>query len=153
MVFVSWGTINAMDPVVINSAVSIPSRELLLSFDRSPGPGGQNVNRVNTRVELRFHVANSRALSAEQRRRLSESLTSRLTASGYLIIRSSRFRSQGRNIQDCIEKFSALLSKGLRPPPAPRRQTKPSRGSIARRMESKRLKSRQKTLRRPPPLD
>ena len=142
-----------MDPVDITKTLSVPPGEIHFSFDRSPGPGGQNVNRVNTRAELRFRVSDSRAFSAEQRKRLLEFLSSRLTSAGDLIIRSSRFRSQHRNRQDCLEKFAALVKKGLRPPPAPRRPTKPSRASMARCMESKRLKSRKKVLRQRPALD
>ena len=111
------------------------------------------MNRVNTRVELRFRVADSRTLRTQQRQRLTATLGSRLTGAGDLIVRSSRFRSQARNRQDCLDKFVAIIRDGLRPPPPPRRPTRPSKASITRRIQAKKLKGQKKGLRRRPTPD
>ena len=142
-----------MDFVQISERVRIPMAELRFSFDRSSGPGGQHVNKVNTRVELRFAPASSAALTEEQRRRLGSSLRGRLTRDGSLIVRSSRFRSQLRNRHDCLEKFAQLLADALRPPPPPRRRSRPGRAAVARRLQSKKLQSLKKTRRSRPGLD
>lgn len=142
-----------MESLFVDYTLTIPLKELHLSFNRSPGPGGQNVNHLNTRVELRFRPADSQALSSEQKRRLVSFLRSQLTLVGDLIVRSSRYRSQARNRQDCLEKLKTLLHRGLAPPRPKRRPTKPSRAAMARRMDAKRLKSQRKSLRRRPSLD
>lgn len=137
----------------ITSDLYLPQGELRFSFDRSPGPGGQNVNKVNTRAELRFDVGSSRALSDEQRQGLYRALASRLTGDNTLIVRSSRYRSQYRNRLDCQDKLAALLAEALRPPPPKRRRTRPGRAAIARRLQNKRRKATKKGLRRPPTQD
>lgn len=141
-----------MAALQINRDLSIPADELAFSFDRSPGPGGQNVNKVSTRAELRFSVAGSRVLSTDQRQRLLTSLGHRLSAEGVLVLRSSRYRSQARNREDCLTKLAVILTAGLAPPPPPRRPTRPRRAAVARRLETKRKQSQRKVLRRRPPL-
>ena len=142
-----------MDFVQISERVRIPMAELRFSFDRSSGPGGQHVNKVNTRVELRFEPASSAALTEDQRRRLGSSLRGRLTRDGSLIVRSSRFRAQRRNRHDGLENFAQLLADALRPPPPPRRRSRPGRAAVARRLQSKKLQSLKKTRRSRPGLD
>jgi len=137
----------------ITADLYLPPGELRFSFDRSPGPGGQNVNKVNTRAELRFDVGSSRALSSEQRQQLYRRLADRLTRDHTLIVRSSRHRSQYRNRLDCQDKLAALLAEALRPPPPRRRRTRPGRAAMARRLENKRRKAAKKGLRRRPGLD
>ncbi|MFA6110228.1 MAG: alternative ribosome rescue aminoacyl-tRNA hydrolase ArfB [Candidatus Latescibacterota bacterium] len=141
-----------MAALQVSQDLSIPVDELAFTFDRSPGPGGQNVNKVSTRAELRFSVAASRALSEDQRQRLLAHLGGRLSAEGVLVLRSSRYRSQARNREDCLAKLVAILTVGLTPPPLPRRPTRPRRGAVARRLETKRKQSQRKVLRRRPPL-
>jgi len=141
-----------VEALFITRSLKIPLSELSFSFGRSPGPGGQNVNKLNTRAELRFDLKSSSSLSEDQRQRLMASLGSRLTRSGMLIVRSSRFRTQGRNKEDCLSKFAALLAEHLKPPPPKRRPTRPSRGAVARRLESKRRQAQKKALRRRPSL-
>jgi ribosome-associated protein len=139
-----------VDALRITPALQIPAAELRFTFDRSPGPGGQNVNKVNTRAELRFDVATSPSLTEEDRHRLLAGLGPRLTQAGLLIVRSSRFRSQKRNQDDCLAKLADLLSVQLAPPPPVRRPTRPHRGAVARRLEGKRRRSESKALRRHP---
>ena len=139
-----------METLTITNSLEIPFSELRFSFDRSPGPGGQNVNKLNTRAELRFDLQASPPLSDDQRQRLAAGLASRLTREGVLIVRSSRFRTQNRNREDCLEKFAALLTHHLRPPPPKRRPRRPSRAAAARRMDRKKRQSQKKNLRRRP---
>ena len=142
-----------MDDIAITSRLTIPASEFRFSFDRSPGPGGQNVNKLNTRVELCFDVRNSRSLTEPQRARIVERLGRRLSNDGLLRIRSSRHRTQLRNKQDCIQKLAAKLAEVLKPPPAKRRPTQPSRAELTRRREAKRQNSAKKQLRKRPNID
>lgn len=139
-----------MDAVHITPRLHIPLAELSFSFDRSPGPGGQNVNKLNTRAELRFNPRESPSLNPTQQQRLETGLKSRLTQNGVLIIRSSRFRTQRRNKEDCLEKFAALLAKHLQPPPPKRRPTRPGRTAVARRLQDKKYQSQKKDQRQHP---
>ena len=142
-----------MNTLEILPDLHLPLAELLFSFDRSPGPGGQNVNKTNTRAELRFDLEHSPSLNPAQRERLQAALSSRLSQEGFLILQSSRFRSQLRNREDCLEKFASLLAFHLQPPPPPRRPTRPGRAAKARRLSHKKSHSNKKLLRRPPHLD
>lgn len=142
-----------MSALQILPDLHIPLAELVFSFDRSPGPGGQHVNKTNTRAELRFDLEHSPSLNPLQRQRLMEALAPRLSQEGMLILRSTRFRSQLRNREDCLEKFASLLAFHLQPPPPPRRPTRPGRAAKARRLNHKKSHSNKKLLRRPPHLD
>jgi ribosome-associated protein len=148
--FFSFSRLLPMETLIVSKNLEIPLAELRFSFDRSPGPGGQNVNKLNTRAELRFDLKNSPTLSEDLRQRLSSSLAARLTQDGVLIVRSSRFRTQHRNRQDCLEKLAALLAVHLRPPPVKRRPKRPSRAAVARRLENKNRQAQKKDLRRRP---
>lgn len=121
--------------------------ELQFSFSRSSGPGGQNVNKVNSKVELRFDIANSALLNAEQKQILTTKLGSKINSEGILIITSQRSRSQLANKEDVAERFRQLIIKALTPT-KPRRKTNPSRASIEKRLEYKRLKSEIKQTRK-----
>ena len=136
-----------MEPLRINSRLVLPAEELRVSFARSSGPGGQNVNKVETQVILRFSVAGSRALGEYRRNRLLERLKSRLTAGGELILRSSRTRSRQRNLEDARERLARLLAEGLRVDAA-RKPTRPTASSKRRRMEAKRRRGDLKRGRR-----
>ena len=106
-----------MEPLRVTSRLVIAPEELAVSFSRSGGPGGQNVNKVETRVTLRFHVANSPALSEPQRARALERLGARLTAEGELILSSSRTRQRARNLEDARERLAVLLGGTQAPAP------------------------------------
>ena len=135
-------------PLRVSRSVLIPERELRWRFSRSSGPGGQSVNTADSRVELSFDVARSSALGPVQRSRALERLSRRLV-DGVLTVTASAERSQMQNRQAARERLAAVVAKAIAPPPAKRRPTKPSKGAIERRLESKRRRSRTKRLRRP----
>ncbi len=135
--------------VRINDELEIPDDELRFTFSRSSGPGGQNVNKVETRVTLAFDVAGSPSLTDEQKRRLSEVLGNRMTGEGVLLLSSQRSRSRAANQRDTVARFAELLAAALEPE-TPRVPTKVPRRARKRRLESKRRRARVKALRQPP---
>ena len=135
------------DDLRVTDSVVIPESELTWRFSRSSGPGGQSVNTSDTRVEVRFDIEESRALSAHQKARVVDRLAGRLT-DGVLTIASSEQRSQWQNRQAVRSRLRETLASALAPPPPRRRATRPSRSSVEKRLSSKRLRSRTKQLRR-----
>lgn len=123
------------------------SSELSFSFTRSSGAGGQNVNKVNTKVELRFSIPNSQLLSADEKEILKLKLATRINNDGDLVITSQTERSQLKNKEAAIKKFYALIVKALTPRKK-RKATKPSASAVAQRLDNKRLQSRKKTSRK-----
>lgn len=132
----------------INRALVIPAAELSESFSRSSGPGGQNVNKVASKVELRWNLVASGALSERDRAWLVHRLGSSLTASGELVVRASRTRDQARNRAEARERLAEQVRDAL---VRPRRRvaTRPSRGSIERRITGKKRRGDVKRARRP----
>ena len=121
----------------ITPRLSIPDAELVERFVRSSGPGGQNVNKVATAVELRFDIANSPSLPEALRERLLARRDRRITDEGVLVISAQRFRTQERNRQDARERVAACIAAGLQVA-APRVATRPTRASKERRLSGKR---------------
>ena len=126
-----------MQDLVINDRVTIPGSELSIAFSRSGGPGGQNVNKVSSKVDLRWSVGTSTALSEEDRAWLLQKLRSKLTGDGTLIVTSTITRDQLQNRDDATAKL-VLIVKAALDRPKPRRATKVSRGAKRRRVADKR---------------
>ena len=132
--------------IQITRSIFLDERELEVSFVRASGPGGQNVNKVSTAVELRWNVALSPALSEPVRARLMKLAGRRLTLDGVLIIQADQFRSQDRNRADALDRLIRLVREAAIVP-IPRRPTRPTLGSKKRRLESKGKRGDLKKLR------
>ncbi len=130
----------------MNIHILVDAQEITFSFIRSPGPGGQNVNKVATAVLLRFNVKHSPLLSEPLKQRLLTLVGRKLTQRGDLLIKACRYRSQARNKQDALERLQALLTRASMTPKK-RRKTKPSDASQERRLRTKKLHSKNKSLR------
>jgi ribosome-associated protein len=138
--------------LVIGERLRIPLSEFQFSYARAGGPGGQNVNKVSSKVLLRWDVAHSRSLPDDVRSRFAARFGRRLTASGELLLTSQRFRDQARNVADCLEKLRAMLAEVERAPRR-RRATRPHRGSVERRLHAKRIHGLKKEHRGRPARD
>jgi len=137
--------------IQVTPSIAIDESELHEDFMRASGAGGQNIQKVETAVQLRFDVANSPNLPAPVRSRLGTLAGRRMTKAGVLIISAQRHRTQERNRADALERLLALIREAAAPPP-PRRKTRPTLGSKLRRLEGKKLRSGVKSLRGAPDL-
>ena len=130
----------------IDSSLRIDERELTFDYIRAAGPGGQNVNKVATAVQLRFDIWENNSLPIDVKARLVKLAGRRVTSEGILIIEARRFRTQEQNRADAITRFIALVRKSLEAP-KPRHKTRPTAGSREKRLQSKKKRSEVKKTR------
>ena len=138
--------------IFVNDRISLADDEVSERFVRSPGPGGQNVNKVATAVQLRFDARGSRSLPEDVRVRLLDLAGARATKHGEIVIDAHRFRTRERNREDALERLVSLVRRAAEVA-KPRRPTRPSLAAVQRRTEDKRRRSRLKRTRQPPVQD
>ena len=132
-----------MADLIVNPRLTSPERELNLSTARSSGPGGQNVNKVNSKVTLRWNPDQCGALDPAWRRRFLARFGNRINREGEIVLHSDRFRDQGRNLTDVRQKLAAMLRE-CQSPPKTRKATRPTKGSQRRRLDEKKRHSMKK---------
>ncbi|MET3520076.1 aminoacyl-tRNA hydrolase [Mesorhizobium sp. M4B.F.Ca.ET.215.01.1.1] len=135
------------EKIIIADNVVIHPGDLHEDFIRSSGPGGQNVNKVATAVQLRFDAANAEGLPERVRERTIKLAGQRATKDGVVVIEAGRFRTQEQNRADARARLTALVAKAAEPPPPPRKKTRPSKGAVERRLKTKAGRSTVKKLR------
>ena len=138
--------------IAITPHITLDESEISERFVRASGPGGQNVNKLATAVQLRFDVRRSPSLSDDVRSRLERLAGRRLTRDGVLVITAQRFRTQERNREDALSRLIELI-RAATVPPVPRRPTRPTAGSRLRRLDSKKRRSEVKALRGAKPAE
>jgi len=137
------------EPLTINEQIVIPGGDLVWAAVRASGPGGQNVNKVSSKVELRFNLAGTGVLAEEVRARLGAMCANRLDAAGWIMVTSQKTRDQPRNLEDCRLRLKALVLRALEVPKA-RRPTRPSLGAKVRRLTDKKITGARKVTRQAP---
>jgi ribosome-associated protein len=140
------------EPIRIATGIVVPEGAIEWRAVRSSGPGGQNVNKVASKVELRADLAAVSGLTAPARARLRAIAAARLDADGWLLVTSQRTRDQLRNLEDARDKVKKLVERAMKAP-RPRRLTQPSRGAVERRLKGKRVRSVVKRTRQAGPDD
>ena len=131
----------------VNPHIFVPRTEFEFRFDRSSGPGGQNVNKVNTKATLHWAVEETDSLPEAVRRRFVKEFSNRINKDGQLVISSDRYRDQSKNIDDCLQRVRAMILQ-VATPPKRRKKTKPSLASKRRRLEQKKRRAKTKELRK-----
>ncbi len=138
---------HADDRIIVAADAVIHPDDLEESFIRASGPVGQNVNKVATAVQLRFDAANAAGLSERVRERVIKFAGQRATKDGVIVIEAARFRTQEQNRADARARLAALVARAAEPPPPPRKKTKPTKGSVERRLKAKAGRSTVKKMR------
>lgn len=131
------------DDIFINETVTIPAAELTFLASRSSGPGGQHVNKTDSRIQVRWNLESSSVLSIYQKNILRRALRARLTESGDILLASDMHRSQRRNREEVCQRLAAMIRENI-VPPKPRKKTRPTRASKERRLDEKKKRSRLK---------
>ena len=143
---------NSSEPLRVNSRIVIPASELRFSFVRSSGPGGQNVNKVNSKAQLRWSVTGSQSLPEDVRSRVLSRFSRRINDRGEIVLTSQRYRDQARNVGDCLTKLREMLALAAAPPKR-RKKTRPPRSASETRLRDKRAKAEKKRGRGRPAED
>lgn len=138
--------------LTVSPTVEIPDEEFEITYARSGGPGGQNVNKVNSKAVLRWNVSATPSLPFGVKNRFLAKFENRLTTDGFILVTSQKTRDQGKNVEDCREKLKEMILEVVTPPTI-RKKTKPSFAAVQRRTESKRLNSSKKQSRKAPKGD
>ena len=137
-----------MEDLFVSARLTIPSRQLTMSAARSSGPGGQNVNKVNSKVTLRWSPSSCESLDPAWKRRFLSRYATRINREGELVLHSEKYRDQGRNLADARKKLSDMLLD-CQEAPKKRKATRPSRSSQRRRLDQKKQQSQKKQSRKP----
>lgn len=132
--------------------IKVPIKEFEFTFARSGGPGGQNVNKVNSKAILRWPVSASSSIDEAVKERFCERYANRISSDGDLIISSQRYREQSKNVGDCLDKLKSML-ESVEEEPVSRKPTKTPKAVRQKRVDEKRQRSVKKRLRRPPPVE
>jgi len=133
--------------LVVSDRIRIPLREIGFRYVRSSGPGGQNVNKVSSKAELRWPIDSSESLPPDVRERFLARYGARVNVAGELVLTSDRHRDRERNREDCLERLRTMLA-AVAEPPRPRKRTRPGRGAVERRLDQKRARGAIKKERR-----
>ena len=136
----------------ITPTLQIPEQELQIEFVRASGPGGQNVNKVNTKATVHWNVNKNHSLPEPVKARFVEKYHQRINSAGELVLSSQRFRDQGRNVADCLSKLRTMI-EAIALPPKPRKKTRLSAGAKRRRVAEKRRTADKKLARKSPRLE
>lgn len=138
--------------LTVTDQIKVPLSELQFTYARSQGPGGQNVNKVNSKATLRWNVVSNQSMPAGVRHRFLDRYKRRITEAGDILLSSQRFRDRGRNVTDCLNRLKDLI-QAVAQPPKKRKATRPTKGSKKRRRKNKEAASQKKQMRRPPRMD